>query len=365
MSRPAKVIIDLSALQHNLHIAQQCQSGRNIVAVLKANAYGHGAIEVAQSLQAHVSKFAVSSIEEAIQLREAGIEKSILLLEGCFNSSELHLCQQQHFEIVVHNTKQIDDLIAAELSAPLAVWVKVDTGMHRLGLSVDDAREQILRLHLHSNIAQPIVLMTHMASADLLEEEYTSAQYAQFIKLKQDVLDHMGDVLTSIENSGTMLGWPNIVSDMCRPGIMLYGLSPFSQPHNVSDQLRPVMSLVSEVIAIRTIEAGEKVGYGSTWTAHRRTRIATVAIGYGDGYPRNAKNGTPVLVNGERAELAGRVSMDMLTVDITDLGEVAIGDSVELWGQNLNANEVASYADTIGYELVTRMPIRVPKHYLP
>ncbi|XOV77701.1 MAG: alanine racemase [Aestuariibacter sp.] len=364
MPRPAKVTIDLSALRQNLVVAKRCSPNSEIVAVLKANAYGHGAIEVANALQTSVSKFAVSSIEEALQLREAGITSSILLLEGCFSASELLICQQQQFDIVVHSQTQVDELRAAVLLTPLRVWIKVDTGMHRLGMNEDQAYATFKNLLGHKNVSATPVLMTHMASADLLDANYTPEQHQRFCGLQSRLGQEGLTAQTSIGNSGTIMGWDGIDSDWSRPGIMLYGLSPFAEPHPHADKLRPVMALESEVIALRTIEKGEKVGYGSTWTASRQSRIATVAIGYGDGYPRNAKSGTPVLINGQRGALAGRVSMDMLSVDVTDLMEVQIGDAVELWGNNLNANEVAQHADTIGYELVTRMPIRVPKHYI-
>lgn len=363
MSRPAKVRIDLKALRQNVEIVKRCAPQSNIVAVLKANAYGHGAIEVAEALRGNVTMFAVSSIEEAVQLRDANINDNILLLEGCFSAKELLTCEKLNFDLVIHSDKQLQELLNAKMTTPLKVWVKVDTGMHRLGMDQQQAEEAVNALLGHHNIKGEPILMTHMASSDLLQAEYTSNQIAQFMQLITQLQKQNIELETSVENSGTILGWPNIVSDWCRPGVMLYGLSPFSDEHALASKLTPVMTLESEIIALRTIDEGECVGYGSTWKATRPSLIATVAIGYGDGYPRNAKSGTPVLVNGQRACLAGRVSMDMLSIDVTDLNGVKIGDSVELWGQSLNANEVAYHADTIGYELVTRMPLRVPKHY--
>lgn len=365
MSRPAVMIINLDALRHNLAIAKKCSPLSKIVAVLKANAYGHGAIEIAFAIQDHVEMFAVSSIEEAMQLREAGLTNPVLLLEGCFSANELSLAAEHQFSVVFHSEYQINQLEKQTLNRPLSAWLKIDTGMHRLGVYASSALRLYQRLKQSHKTQDVVTLMTHMASADLLQEPYTEQQLALFKTVKKEIIEWGdGAISTSIGNSGTILGWPEGRSDYVRPGIMLYGLTPFNEPHPDADQLRPVMTLQSNIIAIRNIEAGERVGYGSTWQATQPSRIATVAIGYGDGYPRNAKSGTPVMVRGQRAYLAGRVSMDMLSIDITHIPEVRIGDTVTLWGESLSANEVAQWADTIGYELVTRMPLRVPKNYI-
>ncbi len=357
--------INLDALRHNLAIAKRCSPFSKVVAVLKANAYGHGAVEVAFALQDHVEMFAVSSIEEAVQLREAGLTRPILLLEGCFSASELSLAAARDFPVVFHSEYQINALEKQSLTKPLSAWLKIDTGMHRLGIYPASGLRLYQRLKQSNKTRGVVTLMTHMASADLLDEPYTEQQLAIFKAVKKEIIaSDDGSISTSIGNSGTILGWPEGRSDYIRPGIMLYGLSPFEGPHAEADKLQPVMSLQSKIIAIRNIERGERVGYGSTWVAKQPSRIATVAIGYGDGYPRNAKSGTPVLVRGQRAYLAGRVSMDMLSIDITHIPEVRIGDTVTLWGESLSANEVAQWADTIGYELVTRMPLRVPKSYI-
>lgn len=365
MSRPAAMIINLDALRHNLSIAKRCSPLSKIVAVLKANAYGHGAVEVAFAIQDHVEMFAVSSIEEAMQLREAGLTRPVLLLEGCFNASELTLASKHDFSVVFHSEYQINALEKQTLDKPLSAWLKIDTGMHRLGVYASSGLRLYQRLKGSEKTQDVVTLMTHMASADLLNEPYTEQQLTEFKQVKKAIIANGEEqISTSIGNSGTILGWPQGRSDFVRPGIMLYGLSPFNEPHLEADKLRPVMTLQSKIIAIRNIDAGERVGYGSTWQAQQPSRVATVAVGYGDGYPRNAKSGTPVLVRGTRAYLAGRVSMDMLSIDITHIPEVRIGDTVTLWGESLTANEVADWADTIGYELVTRMPLRVPKTYL-
>ena len=244
----------------------------------------------------------------------------------------------------------------AVLPAPVGCWLKVDTGMHRLGVAADRAREFFERLCATSNVSGKPVIYTHFASADDVNSDQTGQQMALF--------DRACDGLPaerSAANSPGLLAWEKARYDWVRPGYMLYGNSPMLQPHTSADALRPVMTLTSAVISLRQVAAGETVGYGATWTAGRPSKIATVTIGYGDGYPRLAPNGTPVLVNGRRCGLAGRVSMDMITVDVTDLPEVGPGDEVVLWGEGLPLAEVAHHAGTIGYELTTRMPARIPR----
>lgn len=361
MSRPTEIIIDLDALKHNCHLAQRLSPLSQTVAVIKADAYGHGAIEIAQALQAQVAMFAVSSIEEALELREAGIQLSVLLLEGCFGSEEFHTASAQGFDVVVHNHQQVTMLANLNTTKPLNVWLKIDTGMHRLGFDKSEALRVFASLEQHPMVNN-VVLMTHLSVADEINNQATLVQLEQFRACVEQISNASSyPVSLSIANSAGLQAWPDSRADWNRPGIMLFGLSPFSSPEAQNHRLQPVMTLTSQVIALRQIQPQETVGYGNTWTARRVSTIATVAVGYGDGYPRNAKSGTPVLVNGQRATLCGRVSMDMLTVDVTDLKDVEVGASVELWGKNLNANEVAAYADTIGYELVTRMPKRLPR----
>lgn len=364
MGRPTEILIDRQALLHNVQrVKELCPDGK-IVAVIKADAYGHGSSEVAKILQDQVSMFAVSSVEEAQELRSNGIQTPVLLLEGCFTSDELHICVQQGFEVVTHNQNQVQMVEDAKLSGPLRVWLKVDTGMHRLGVMPDQVNPFFERLERSSNV-HSVVLMTHLSYADGLNDPSTPAQLTCF----QQVVKQLNDVGTnpfeiSIANSAGILAWPKSHGQWQRPGIMLYGLTPLTEDNETSNQLIPVMIFRSQIIALRWIAAGESVGYGNTWVAQQDSHIATVAVGYGDGYPRNAKNGTPVMVRGQRCPLVGRVSMDMIAVDVTQLQEVALGDTVELWGQELSANEVATWADTIGYELVTRMPKRTPRKIL-
>jgi alanine racemase len=356
MARPNQARLDLSALRHNLDVARGLAPGRKVMAVVKANAYGHGAVTIARELQSRTNALAVACIEEAVELRDAGIEAPVLLLEGVFEARELAVASQLGLWITIDNEWQLRWLEEAVLPAPLHCWLKVDTGMHRLGAPADRTREFFDRLRTAQNVAGTPVLYTHFASADDVDSEQTRRQVALF--------DQACDGLAaerSAANSPGLLAWPEAHYDWVRPGYMLYGNSPMIKHHANADALRPVMSLTSAVISLRDVPAGDSVGYGATWTATRPSRIATVTVGYGDGYPRLAPNGTPVLVNGKRASLAGRVSMDMITVDVTDIADVAPGSEVVLWGEGLPLAEVAAHAGTIGYELTTRMPARIPR----
>jgi alanine racemase len=324
------------------------------MAIIKANAYGHGAVMVARILEPHADGFGVACIEEALELREAGITLPILLLEGIFESDELKLAAAHNFWLMIENEWQLSALEQAHLSTPMQCWLKIDTGMNRLGIEPSDAEDFYQRLKKTPNANDDFVLCTHFASADQLESDQTAQQLEEF----EQTCEHL-PALRSSANSPGLLGWPASRMDWIRPGYMLYGNSPFgTRPHPNTDVLRPVMTLSSAIISIRDVQPGETVGYAAAWKAERLSRIATVTIGYGDGYPRLAKNGTPVLVNGQRAVLAGRVSMDMITIDVTDLENVDIGDNVILWGEGLPVAEVAEWAGTIGYELTTRMPAR-------
>jgi len=358
MSRPTRAVIDLQVLRHNYQLAQSLAPESKTIPMVKANAYGHGAIKVSQALADIAPAFGVACIEEALELRDAGIKQPVLLLEGAFDAAELKLAATKGFWVMIENHQQKEAIINADLAVPLTVWLGVDTGMHRLGFLPGDIAEVYKTLNSSRNISQPIVFTSHFACADDLNNKATLKQIDAF-KACAPVT-----ALQSLANSAAILAWPKAQREWQRPGYMLYGNSPFAVPQENADQLKPVMSFESAVISLRTIAAGESVGYTANWTAERDSTIATVTVGYGDGYPRNATNGTPVLINGVRCPLVGRVSMDMITVDVTDLREVAIGDKALLWGPELPVNEVASHCDTIGYELLTRMPGRVPRVYL-
>ena len=332
MSRPAVVRIRLDALRHNYRLAKQIHGGRAL-AVIKANAYGHGAAKCAQALEDEADGFAVASIEEALMLREAGIAAPILLLEGFFEVEELPEIAANKLWIVVHHLWQVEALANARLDSPLTVWLKMDSGMHRVGLAPETYRSAYQRLRLSSNVAQ-IVLMSHFACADDPASAHPSQQIETFHKVVAGI-----DAPVSLSNSAGVLGWPSARADWARPGIMLYGVDPQAGIGTTSDKrLRPVMELESSVISVRSVPTGEPVGYGCAFVAVRPTRIGVVACGYADGYPRVAATGTPVAVDGELTRLIGRVSMDMLTVDLTDLPEAGLGSYVELWGDRISVS---------------------------
>jgi alanine racemase len=359
MSRPTRALINLSALRHNYALAQSLSAPGQTMPIVKANAYGHGATHIAHALEPMAPALGVACIEEAVELREAGISKPILLLEGFFSSDELELAAALDFWIMVQNEPQLQALESARLAQPLTCWLKFDTGMHRLGFEPSAARRLHSRLQACPNVADEVVLATHFACADDLGRDFTDRQIQLFRTHTKGI-----DAPCSLANSPGLLGWPQARAQWNRPGFMLYGHSPFSQPHPQAAALRPVMTLRSEIMAIRDVAPGESVGYAAAWTARRPSRIATIPVGYGDGYPRHAESSTPVLINGQRAQLVGRVSMDMITVDVTDVGDVTIGSEVILWGENLSANEVAEHAETIGYEIMTRLHNRVPRVFI-
>ena len=356
MARPNQARLDLGALRHNLGIARDLAPQSKVMAVVKANGYGHGAVTIASELEPLADALAVACIEEAVELRDAGINSPILLLEGVFEASELATSAQLGCWVTIDNERQLRWLEEAALSEPVTCWLKVDTGMHRLGVAVEDLENFYQRLKTTANALDELVIYTHFASADDVQSNQTREQLELF-----DAACAPLPALRSAANSPGLMAWPQACYDWVRPGYMLYGNSPLAAPHPNAEALQPVMTLTSAVISVREVATGKTVGYGANWTAQRPSRVATVAIGYGDGYPRLAANGTPVLVNGQRAGLAGRVSMDMITVDVTDLPQVDIGDEVVLWGKGLPVGEVARHAGTIGYELITRMPARTPR----
>lgn len=352
MTRAAEALIDVSALAHNLARARQAAPGSRTMAVVKANGYGHGMVRVAGALRS-ADAFAVACLDEAEELRDAGFAHPINVLEGFYDSDELIRFGRHHIDATVHQPEQIEMLERTRLDHPLRVWLKVDSGMHRLGIAPETTLACWERLYGCPSVGS-IGLMTHLANADDRDDPTTEHQLRVFAGAVGRLQGER-----SIGNSAGILGWPAAVSDWIRPGIMLYGASPFAATRAVDEGLRPVMTLRTALIAIRDLQAGEPVGYGGTWRCERECRIGVAAIGYGDGYPRHAPSGTPVLVDGRRAALAGRVSMDMIAVDLTGLPDARIGDPVVLWGEGLPAEEIAQAAGTIPYELFCHVTRRV------
>lgn len=358
--RPARALIDLNALHHNYMLARKISQCRAL-AVLKADAYGHGAIPCAHALEADADGFAVACIEEALELRASGINKPILLLEGFFEREELELIVQHRLWCVVHALWQIEAIEQARLNGPLTCWLKLDSGMHRAGLDPADFKQGWQRLEASDNVER-LVLMSHFACADELDHSRTLEQLDTIQLARTD-----SHAEISLCNSPAVLGWPQVLSSQCssdwvRPGIMLYGASPFEHPHPLASQLKPVMTLTSRVISVRELPPGEPIGYGARFITDRATRVGVVAMGYADGYPRHAPSGTPVEVNGQRTRLIGRVSMDMLTVDLSDLPGAGVGSHVELWGTKVSINDIANWANTIPYQLLCNLK-RVPRDY--
>lgn len=351
--RPARALIDLQALRHNYQLAREV-SGAKALAVIKADAYGHGAVRCAQALEADADGFAVACIEEALELRAAGIRAPVLLLEGFFEADELALIVEHDFWCVVHSLWQLEAIEKAALAKPLTVWLKLDSGMHRVGLHPADYQAAYQRLLASGKVAK-IVLMSHFARADELDCTRSAEQVAVFEAARQGL-----SAQVSLRNSPAVLGWPSIPSDWVRPGIMLYGATPFEEANPVAARLQPVMTLESKVISVRELPTGEPVGYGGKFVTRKPMRIGVVAMGYADGYPRHAPTGTPVLVAGQRSQLLGRVSMDMLCVDLTDVPQAGLGSTVELWGKNILASDVAMAAGTIPYQIfcnIRRVPL--------
>lgn len=350
--RPARALIDLQALRHNYQIAKQLSADKAL-AVVKADAYGHGAVACAQALADLTDGFAVACLEEALELRVAGIKQPIVLLEGFFSTDELALIVANDLWCVVHAEWQLAIIEQADLPRPLTIWLKMDSGMHRVGFFADEYRAAWQRLHSSKNVVS-IVLMSHFSRADEIDCSHTEEQYQLFKAATVGI-----DAPISICNSPALVAWPQIRSDWSRPGIILYG----SQPVPSSQQcFLPVMTLQSKIIALRELPQGESVGYGAQFVASRTTRVGIVAMGYADGYPRHAPNGTPVAVDGCVTGLVGRVSMDMLAVDLTELPDAGIGSDVELWGKTVSVDEVAARAGTISYQLLCNVK-RVRREY--
>lgn len=357
MTRAAEALINLQALSHNYQRVRHCAPDSRIVAVIKANGYGHGLVRVARLLD-EADAFAVASLDEAVTLRQAGIRQAVVLLSGVCDEAELDLACEHDLSLVVHHDYQLALLENMTSGTPRPVWLKIDTGMHRLGFRPERAAECFARLRDCRAAVRSVILMTHLANADVPGDDMTSRQTELFYSAVAGLdADH------SIANSAGILAWPQTHfhdhPSWVRPGIMLYGVSPIQESTAVDHDLRPVMTLRAQLIAVNQCRKGDAIGYGGSWECPEDMPVGVVAIGYGDGYPRHAKSGTPVLVDGRRVSLIGRVSMDMITVDLRHHARAKPGAEVILWGDGLPAEEVARDAGTIGYELLCRVTARV------
>jgi alanine racemase len=354
LSRLIRAVIDTRALRSNLACIRQAAPRSRVMAVVKANAYGHGLVSTALAL-GDADAFAVARIEEARALRSAGVDRPIVLLEGVFNAAQLAEAAQLRLDLVVHDPLQIELLESYSGSHRFLVWLKVDTGMNRLGFRPEEFKAALARLEGLGNRVSEIRLLTHLASADERESPATSEQLAKFAALA-----HGLKYAISIANSAATLSQPIAHADWVRPGLALYGVSPFVGEYGSALGLEPAMTLETTVISTRRVPQGEGVGYGARWRARDDSFIAILAAGYGDGLPWSLPNGTPVLVNGERLPLVGRVSMDMIAVDATRMPSLAVGMRAVLWGPDLPVEEIANWARTIPYELLCAVSQRVP-----
>lgn len=355
MPRPIQTHIDLPALTHNMSIARRHAPKARVMAVVKANAYGHGLLHAAHALR-KADGFALLELDAAICLRDAGFRHPILLLEGFFSTQELALLEKYRISTVIHHNEQIDMLAKCNYRG-LEVFLKMNTGMNRLGFMPEQFSDVFGKLSRNPSVKQ-INVMTHFATADgVINNIYLKKQLQTFKQIIKHC-PHSGHSC-SLANSAAILRYPEAHQDWVRPGLMLYGASPFSNQSAFDLKLKPVMTLTSRIIATHHLKKGDKVGYSGSFQANRPMRIGIVACGYADGYPRHAPTGTPVLANNQRCQLIGKVSMDMLAVDITDAKDVQIDSSVTLWGKGLPVEEIARSAGTISYELLCSVSTRV------
>ncbi len=354
MSRLIRAVIDTQALRHNLSTIRTRAGAARVLAVVKANAYGHGLVASALAL-AEADGFAVARLEEGLALRAAGISAPVVLLEGVFSTEQLQEAVHHALDLVVHDVLQIELLEHMRGTHGGVLWIKLDTGMNRLGFPVPEFAAVLERVRRLDPAPREIRLLTHLASANERDDAVTEAQLARFRQATQGLR-----YAVSIANSAGLFGAVPMGDDWVRPGLALYGASPFADCTATELGLQPVMTLETSVIAVRHVARGEPVGYGGAWLAPRDSVIAILAAGYGDGLHRSLQSGTPVLVGGQRAALAGRVSMDMMAVDVTGLREVRIGTPARLWGPGLAVDEVARHAGTIAYELLCSVSQRVP-----
>ena len=351
MARPIRAIIHLSALRHNLGVARQTAPHARALAVIKANAYGHGLLRAAGAMR-EAEGFAVLDLDDAVRLRQAGHDCRILLLEGFFDPLELPEVSQQRLTAVLHSLEQVAMLEQTRLPSRIDLFLKANTGMNRLGLAPDSVRGVYERLQACGNAGE-LTLMTHFANAD--DPRGIEWQLEIFRRAAAGL-----DLPVSTSNSAALLRYPDSTHGWSRPGIMLYGASPFPEQSAAELGLIPAMTLQSSIIALQTLKPGDSVGYGGAFAADQHMRIGVVACGYADGYPRHAPSGTPILVNGRRTRTVGRVSMDMLCVDLSHLPDAGVGSVVVLWGEGMPVEEVAAAAGTVSYELLCALATRVP-----
>lgn len=354
MSRSAIAILSTENLHHNMCLIKERVKPAKVIAMVKANAYGHGIRSVSQRLDGVADVLGVASIDEALALRQAGVKASIMLIQGVFEPNELLIASTERFQVVFNNSTQLDWLEKSKLPVPLTTWVKVNSGMGRLGFQLDDARAALDRLQSYRNTEKPIKIMSHFACAEDPTHPLTQQQiknFQQFIKETQTEY--------SFCNSGGILNFPECHYDYVRPGLLLYGVSPLKDKSAEALGFRPVMTVQSSLIAVQTMQKGDSIGYGARFVCPEKMPVGIIAFGYGDGYPITAKDGTPILVNNTQCQLAGRVSMDMIAVDLRACPDAKIGDPVVLWGSGLPLETVAANTANISWDILTGVQNRV------
>lgn len=369
MFAKATASINLENVKHNARFSRAQAPLSKLMAVVKANAYGHGAHEIVRVLAEEnlADAFAVARFDEALALRQTEKTRPLLILGGIYTNNELDSCLQHHIDVVVHQQEQVDLLCkhVTRRNAKINVWLKMDSGMHRLGIMPELYAKSFHALSALGFVNQ-VIAMSHFANADHQGNAHTQQQLDTFQRIIRS-MPNADKIPYSLANSAGVLNWKSSHGSWTRPGLMLYGINPLADKE--SPDLKPVMSLQAPVISLRTIRSGEYVGYSLRWHAQRDSLIATIALGYADGYPTQIQTGTAVLIDGQRAPIVGRVSMDLITVDCTDLINVNTGDTATFWGEDTHGNiltveEIAQQANTIPYDLVSKIGGRVKYEYL-
>lgn len=354
MSRPAIANLSTENLLHNLEVLRNKSGGKDIIAMIKANAYAHGLRSTALRLDGMVYSFGVASSDEALALRKIGIKSSITLMSGAFTPEDIALASEQNFELIFHEDSQIDWLDNVKITKPIKIWFKINTGMGRLGFDLDKANEIYKKLNNHPKLIHPIGIISHFACAD---DPINPLNQIQIDNFSAFVKDKKGP--KSFCNSAAIFSFEDDLYDVVRPGLSLYGISPFLKKSANELGLKPVMNLLTKITAISNKKSGDNIGYGNHYTCPKDMKIGVIAIGYGDGYPRTARDGTPVLVNNIRCPLVGKISMDMATIDLSAYPDAKIGDNVILWGENLPIEEIAINTDSIPYDIICSVQQRV------
>ncbi|WP_367605886.1 alanine racemase [Legionella sp. W05-934-2] len=356
MTRRTSLYVDQSSLNHNLDMVKQLAPSSKIAAMVKANAYGCGLQSVLPVLHDQVDALGVACVNEAIVIRQMGYQTPCILFQGVFSSQDYHYIENYGFELVIHSEQQLQQFLSQRFSKRIRCWLKVDTGMHRLGIAPEDVPNAIERLSMSPHVDRPIGVVSHFACADEPNHPLNRYQIDQFEAIKAFLGPNF---VYSISNSGAIIDASHNHYDMVRPGIMLYGGSPISGKLASELGLKPVAFFTSQIMAMKSINAGETVGYGATWQANKKSHIAIAAVGYGDGYPRHISHQAQVAIGNQLAPIVGRVSMDMMAIDISELTNINVGDSVELWGSQIPIDRVADWAGTISYELLCQFQHRV------